>query len=54
MNCSAWRDRHYAWGRGFDNPGKNTIRTLLDEFYAAAYGRKSSHAEIFYRALRPS
>lgn len=42
---------YYAWGRGFDNPGKNTIRTLLDEFYAAAYGRARAPMRKFFTVL---
>lgn len=42
---------YYAWGRGFDRPGKDTIRPLLDEFYAAAYGPARAPMKKFFTTL---
>ncbi len=42
---------YYAWGRGFDQPGEHTIRPLLDEFYAAAYGPARAPMKKFFTTL---
>ncbi len=42
---------YYAWGRGFDDPGKNTIHPLLEEFYTAAYGRARAPMKKFFTTL---
>ena len=42
---------YYAWGRGFDTPGPNTIRPLLDEFYTAAYGKARAPMRKFFTVL---